>query len=136
MSLKEIQAVMDADKPAFEYTRNLLAVITYWTVLTITWVLTGVGTPSPDAFPPSVYRFFLIVPCIFGVYLIVRIVRLTRALLEEIGAHLETSEWWIIRKLSFAFQMGGMLGMSGFGLLLSFNLIPPVVGIAKVLYGH
>lgn len=135
MALKDdLQAVLDRDRPVFEFTRNLLTVITYWTVLLVSWFLFVVGPETPGALPKVVFKVFLIVPVIFGFYLITRLVSGAFDLLRQVEKHLEQSEWLMLRKLSFVVGSLGMVGLGAFALLLAASLLPPILGLIKTLY--
>lgn len=135
MTLKDdLQAVLDGDRPVFEFTRNLLTVITYWTILLISWFLFVVGPETPGAPAKIVFKFFLVVPGIFGVYLISRLVSNAFGLLRQVEKHLAKSEWLILRKLPFIVSPVGLLGLGAFTLLLTASLLPPILGLAKTLY--
>ncbi|ESY26741.1 hypothetical protein NKH54_09060 [Mesorhizobium sp. M1004] len=135
MTLKDdLHAVLDTDRPVFEFTRNLLTLITYWTILLISWFMFVVGPETPGALPKIVFKFFLMVPGIFGVYLISRLVSNAFDLLRQVEKHLANSEWLILRKLPFIVTPIGLVGLGAFTLLLTASLLPPILGVARTLY--
>ena len=133
MDTNEFQKLIDAEKPLFDYVRNLLAVLVFWTTILVSWALVNSSAFTAYGGPAPVFRVALIAASAFGFFLIIRLSSLTTALMQLLAKQMNKSKWRAIRLLSIPLYAGSGLAMAVFMVILVLSIMPPLFGLMRTL---